>query len=76
MSSLAPGRKPSLVRQQRERKGWTQVQLAVRAGCSLSTVGAAERFGYLSRQMARRFAEVLDCRPEELLAPASDEVGR
>lgn len=41
--------------------------LAARAGCSLNTVSLAERGGFLTEKMARRFAAVLGCQPDVLL---------
>ncbi len=74
MHTFASSRGHNPLREQREAKKLTQVQLAVRVGCSLTTVSLAERCGYLSRQMARRFADALDCRPEDLLPTGDQEV--
>lgn len=48
-----------VIRRERLRLGMTQLELAVRAHCSLSTVSLAERAGYVSRKTARRIADVL-----------------
>lgn len=65
---LPPG--PAL-RELRERCGLTQVELAVRAGCSLNTVGAAERHGVVSRQTAAKLGKALSCSARDVLLAAS-----
>lgn len=62
-----PRRKESL-RDLRERRRLTQVALAVRAGLSLNTVGAAERHGVVSPASAEKIARALGCRVKVLLA--------
>ncbi len=51
----------SPLRRERLRLGISQVLLAARANCSLSTVSLAERGGFLSAAMAIKFAVVLGC---------------
>lgn len=55
----------------RQRKGWSQYQLAVRAGLHPNTVALAERSGHFSERTASRLAVALDV-PVESLWPASD----
>ncbi len=61
---------PSPLKLARENAGLTQVALAKRVGVHPATLSLAER-GALSRQMARRCAEVLGVAVEELL-PSDD----
>jgi transcriptional regulator with XRE-family HTH domain len=55
------------LRRLRLRARLSQVGLAARARCSLNTVSLAERGGFLSREMAARFAQVLGCDVADLL---------
>ncbi len=55
------------LRRERLRKGLSQVALASLARCSINTVSLAERGGFLSDQMAKRFANVLGIEPQLLL---------
>jgi len=50
----------------RERLGLTQLQLAVKAGCSIQTISIAERTGHLTPTSAAKLARALECRAEEL----------
>ena len=54
------------LRRERLRAGLSQVALAVRAGCSLSTVSLAERGGVLSADMAAQLASALSISPSDL----------
>ena len=56
------------------RLGLSQVQLAARTGCSLTTVSVAERTGFLSDSMALRFATALNL-PLGVLKPGSAPAG-
>lgn len=56
------------VREIRQQRGYSQVELAAKAGCSLTTVSLAERLGFLTSAMAQRFAAALQVRPEDLRA--------
>ena len=67
-SSLSP------LRRERTRCGLTQLELAVRAGCSLNSVSLAERGGRLSAQLAERFASALKV-PIKALAPVESRTG-
>jgi len=67
----SPGNIQSPLRRERVRVGLSQVALAAKAGCSIGTVSLAERGGFLTQEMARRFAAVLGCDPGELLTPGS-----
>jgi transcriptional regulator with XRE-family HTH domain len=60
------------LRRERTRAGLSQVALAARAGCALSTVSLAERGGRLSRSMAKRLATALSVSAEALAGPLED----
>lgn len=64
---------PSPLRRERLRRRLTQLDLAVRADCSLNTVALAERSGRVSVVMAERFAKVLGIPPEVLAARRTQE---
>ncbi|WP_409015016.1 helix-turn-helix domain-containing protein [Archangium sp.] len=55
----------------RQRKGWSQYRLAVRAGLHPNTVSLAERSGHFTERTAARLAAALDV-PVESLRPSSD----
>lgn len=59
------------LRRERLRAGLSQVSLAVRAGCSLSTVSLVERGGFLSPDMAARLARALAVPADDLAAVAA-----
>lgn len=61
-----PSTKPSPVRAARERAGLTREQLAVKAGCSSSTLYLAERAGLLSEAIAAKLAAALGIDAAEL----------
>jgi transcriptional regulator with XRE-family HTH domain len=63
-----PPRPDTSLRDLRERRQLTQVELAVRAGLSLNTVGAAERHGIVSPASAEKIARALGCGVKALLA--------
>lgn len=56
----------SALRRERRRRGWSQVELARRAGCCLNTVSLAERIGHVSPAMAQRLGRALGIEPREL----------
>ncbi len=56
----------SLLRQERLRKGWSQLQLSLEAGVSLSTVERAERGEGLRIDNIQRLCVCLDRTPEQL----------
>jgi len=58
--------KNSLLRQERLRKGWSQLQLSLEAGVSLSTVERAERGEGLRIDSIQRLCACLDKTPEQL----------
>lgn len=62
-NSTIPG---SPLRRERLRRGWSQVALAARAGCSLNTISLAERGGFLSNAMAEKVAGALGLHPEDI----------
>ncbi len=64
------------LRRERLRAGLSQVALATRAGCALSTVSLAERGGRISRSMAERFAAALSVAPEVLAETQEDNAQR
>lgn len=73
MTHQAPLRTP--LKLARQKKGLTQLQLALAAGVHPASVSLAER-GSLSAGMALRFAAVLGVPPSYLMSSApSDELG-
>ncbi|HYG67874.1 MAG TPA: helix-turn-helix transcriptional regulator [Anaeromyxobacteraceae bacterium] len=60
-------RKPSPLRAARERRGLTQVQLAVAANCAVQTISIAERTGHITLQSAEKLAAALGIDPLELV---------
>jgi DNA-binding XRE family transcriptional regulator len=57
------------LRSLRQARGWAIYGLAVRAGCSPTTIGAAERWGYRpSAAVCERIAVALDV-PIEVIWP-------
>lgn len=62
-NSMIPG---SSLRRERLRRGWSQVALAARAGCSLNTISLAERGGFLSSAMAEKVAHALGLSPADI----------
>src|SRR5262245_59772391 len=63
------------VRGLRLERGWTLLKLAVLAGCSPSTVCAAER-GYLPGRLANRLAHALGVDPLDLRVPGTETAMR
>jgi transcriptional regulator with XRE-family HTH domain len=64
---------PTPLRRERVRKGLTQLDLAVKADCSLNTVALAERSGRVSEEMATRFSRALGV-PSTTIRPAAPAV--
>jgi transcriptional regulator with XRE-family HTH domain len=58
--------KPHPLKALRVKRGLTQADLARAIGRHPATISIAERSGFVSRDMARRAAAVLGCKPEEL----------
>lgn len=56
---------PGAVRARRVERGWTQVDLAVRAGISVSLLGWVER-GIASQRTIEKLAKALGCEPADL----------
>lgn len=63
-----PDDTPTPLKARRVARGLTQTDLARAVGRHPATVSLAERSGFVSRDLARRCAEVLGCRPEDLRA--------
>lgn len=63
---------PTTLKKERRRRGLTQLQLAVRAGCSLNTVALVERGGPLSAAMAQRLANALEVPVAKIFASVTD----
>ncbi len=57
---------PTPLRRERQRAGLSQLALAVRARCSLSTISLAERGMPLSPRIAERIAAALGVSPDAL----------
>jgi transcriptional regulator with XRE-family HTH domain len=57
---------PTPLRRLRLARGVSQKSLAATADCSISTVWLAEKGGFLSERMAKRFADALGVAVEEL----------
>ena len=59
------------IRQLRERKGWSQKDLAKKVGCSQQAISAIEQVGYKSHSLPllRRIAQVLDADVVVVLIP-------
>lgn len=58
---------PNSLRQRRESAGFTQIQLVVESGISLSTINRLENHPLPTRhETAKRLAAALDCRVEEI----------
>jgi transcriptional regulator with XRE-family HTH domain len=55
------------LRRIRLRREVSQRALAAAADCAISTIWIAERSGYVSERMARRFAAALGCSVDDLL---------
>lgn len=68
--SLAPAEIGARIKEARNRKGWTQLQLALEAGVSPSTVTRWERGGLPPMRELIRLATVLEVPAEELVDPA------
>lgn len=64
MRNTDTSKKP--LRAARDRAGLTQLQLAVKAGCSIQTISLGERTGFLSAGSAARLAAALGVPVEEL----------
>ena len=73
MSSIAPLPFGGPLRELRLKRGLSQLTLAARARCSLNTVSLAERGGFLSREMAERFAIVLEVDPQLLFSSVATQ---
>jgi transcriptional regulator with XRE-family HTH domain len=62
---------PNRIREYRKARGWTQAELADRAGCSYVQVSDLERGAVqLTQHWMRRFAAALDVSPADLLPPS------
>ncbi len=65
------------VRQERQRRGWTQQHLADAAGCSLRTVQRIEKQGLASNESVSALCAVFEVEREQLLAePAASPTDR
>jgi transcriptional regulator with XRE-family HTH domain len=72
MNSKNAERTESAVRTARARVGWTQAELAQRAGVAVATVSLIERApGLLSPRIAAQLAAVLQMEPRALLGEAA-----
>jgi transcriptional regulator with XRE-family HTH domain len=73
--SLEPAEIGARIREARLRKGWTQLQLALEAGVSPSTVTRWERGGLPPMRELIRISDVLGVPAEELVEQSADGDG-
>ncbi len=59
----------SRIRELRIQKGLTQRKLAQAAGVTHQMISLAETSGIVDLSAAKQYADILDCKPEELLRP-------